>query len=92
LSLPLLVPLSTGPQALAGPSSSTGFLRGHSFLQASTCSSVASIPWATGGDLLHHGAPWAAGAQPASPWSSAQATRQESLLHHLEHLFPLLLH
>jgi len=25
------------------------------------------------GDLLHHGLSWAAGAQPASPWSAPQA-------------------
>jgi len=34
-------------------------------------------PWTAGGDGLHHGPPWAAG---------------ESLLRHLEHLLPLLLH
>jgi len=30
-------------------------------------------PRAAGGDLLHCGPPWAAGAQPASPWSSPWA-------------------
>jgi len=42
-------------------------------------------------DLLHCGSPWAAGEQPASPWSSPQAARKP-LLRHLEHLLPLLLH
>jgi len=62
--------------------------RGHSLLQASTYSNVGSLPWATGGYLLHCGPPWAAGEQPASPWSSAQAAREDSLLRHLAHLFP----
>jgi len=48
-------------------------------------------PWAAGGDLLYRGPPRAAGAQPASPWSSSQAAGA-SLLQHLEHLLPLLLH
>jgi len=43
----------------------------HSFLQASTCSSVEPFPRATGGYLLHRGPPWTAGEQPASPWSSS---------------------
>jgi len=30
-------------------------------------------PWNAGGDLLHHGPPWATGARPASPWSSSWA-------------------
>jgi len=47
---------------------------------------------ATGGDLLHHGPPWAAGGQPVSPWSSSRAASEGSLLRHLEHLLPLLLH
>jgi len=46
-------------------------------------------PRAVGRDLLHHGPPWAAGEQPASPWSSPQ-TAVQSLLWHLEHLLPLL--
>jgi len=41
---------------------------GHSLLQASTCSGVGSLPWSTGGYLLH-GPPWTAGGQPASPLS-----------------------
>jgi len=47
------------------------------------------LPWATGGDLLPRGPPWAAGGQPAwsTPWAGA-----ESLLQHLKHFFPLLLH
>jgi len=48
-----------------------GSPRGHRFLQASTCSGLGSLPRATGGYLLHRGTPWAAGAQPASPWSSS---------------------
>jgi len=67
--------LSTGPQVLPGACSSAGFPRGHRFLQASTCSSTGSLPRATGGDLLHRGLPWAAGGQPASPWSSPQGCR-----------------
>jgi len=66
---------------------------GHSLLQASTCSSVGSLPRSTGGYLLHCGPPWTAGGQPsspwpASPWSSSQAAREDSLLWHLEHLLP----
>jgi len=57
-----------------------------------TCSSVGSLPRATGGDPLHRGHPWTAGTQPASPWSSSRAAREGSLLWHLEHLLPLLLH
>jgi len=41
----------------------------HSLLQISTCSGVGSLSRAAGGDLLHCGPPWAAGGQPASPWS-----------------------
>ena len=48
-------------------------------------------PWATGGDLLHRGPPWAAWAQPTSPWLSPQAAG-ESLLQRLGHFLPLLLH
>ena len=48
-------------------------------------------PRAAGGYLVHHEPPWAAGGQPASPWSSPW-TAGESLLWHLEHLLPLLLH
>jgi len=73
-------PLSTGPQVLAGVWSSAGSPRGHSFLWASTCSSVRSLPRAAGGYLLHHGPPWTAGEQPASPWSSSRAAREGSLL------------
>jgi len=32
-----------------------------------------SLPWPAGGGLLHHGPPWAAGAQPASPWAAPRA-------------------
>ena len=48
-------------------------------------------PQATGGYLLHHGLPWAAGEQSASSWSALQAARA-SLLQRLQHLLPLLLH
>jgi len=58
---PAWAPLSTGPQVLAGACSSTGSPRGHSLLQASTCSSTGSLPRATNGYLLHCGPPWAAG-------------------------------
>jgi len=61
--------LSMGLQVLAGAYSSVGSPQGHSFLQASTCSGLGSLPQATGGSLLHHGPPWAAGRQLASPWS-----------------------
>jgi len=88
---PTWAPLSTGPQVLAEACSSTGSPQGHSFLQASTCSSVGSLPRGAGGYLLHHGPPSAAGGHPASPWSSP-CTVGESLLQHLEHLLPLLLH
>jgi len=88
---PAWAPLSMGPQVLAGACSSTGSPRGHSFLQASTCPGMGSLPWAAGGDLLHRGPPWAVGGQPASPWSSPQAVG-EFLLWRLKHLLPLLLH
>jgi len=71
-------PLSTGSQVLAGAQSSAGSPQGHSFFQAFTYSGVGSLPWA-------------AGAQPALPWSSPWAAG-ESLLWRLEHLLPLLLH
>jgi len=51
-----------------------------------------SLPRAASVYLLHRGSPWYAGVQHASPWSSAQAAREGSLLWHLEHLLPLLLH
>jgi len=53
---------------------------------------MGSLPQATGGYLLHCGPPWTAGEQPASPWSSSQVAREGSLLWHLKHLLPLLLH
>jgi len=68
-SLGFFLSLSTGPQVLAGAYSSMGFPWGHNLFQASTCSRVGSLPRATGGYLLHSGPPWAAGAQPVSPWS-----------------------
>jgi len=63
-----LDPLSTGPQVLAGAFSRVGSPWSHGLLWASTCSGVGSLPWATGGYLLHHGPPWTAVVQPASPW------------------------
>ena len=66
---PASVPLSMGLHVLAGSCSSAGSPQGHSLLQASTCSVMGSLPQATGGDLLHRGPPWAAGENPASPWS-----------------------
>jgi len=77
---PVWASLSTGPQVLAGACSSTGSPWGHSFLQASTCSSVWSLAQAAGRYLLHHGHPWAVGGQPASPWSSSRAAREDSVL------------
>jgi len=53
--------LSMGPQVLAGAWSSMGSPQGHSFLQASTCSGMGSLPWTAGVDLLHCGLPWTAG-------------------------------
>ena len=85
---PMWAPLSTGLQVRAEACSSADTPRGHSFLQASTCSSMESFPWAAGGDLLHRGPPWTAGRQPASPWSSSRVAREDSLLRHLEHLLP----
>jgi len=85
---PAWAPLSTGPQVLAGACSSVGSPWGHSLLQASTCFGMGSLPRAAGGSLLHRGPPWAAGGQPASPWSSSRAAREDSLLRHLERLLP----
>jgi len=59
--------LSTGPQVLAGTCFSVGSSQCHGFLQTSTCSGMGSLPWATGGNLLHHGPPWTARGQPALP-------------------------
>jgi len=86
-------PLSMGPQVMPGACSNVGSPRGHSLLQASTCSGMGSLPQATGGYLLHSGTPWTAERQTASPWSSSQAVREDSLLWRLKHLLhPLLLH
>jgi len=54
------------------------------------CALAWGPPRAAGGDLLHGGPPWAARAQPASPWSAPWAVG-EPLLWHLEYLL-LLLH
>ena len=78
------------PQVLPGACSIVGSPRCHSLLWTSTCSGVGSSITA-GGSLLHCGPPWAAGGQPASPWSSPQASG-ESLLWRVEHLLPFLLH
>jgi len=88
---PASAPLSTGPQVLAGACSGTGSSWGHSLLQVSICSGVRSLPWTTSGYLLHRGPLWTAGGQPASPWSSSRAAREDSLLRYLEHPLPLLL-
>jgi len=77
-----------GPQVLAGVCFSAGTPWGHSFLQAYPCSSVGSLPWATGGSLLHCGPPRTVGEQPASPWLSSQVAREGSLLRHFGHLHP----
>jgi len=77
--------LSTGLQVLAGACSSIGF-RGHSFLQAYSCSSVGSsigCRWISAPLCTSMGCR----GQPASPWSSPQAAG-ESLLRRLEHLLP----
>jgi len=66
---PAWVPLSMGLQVLARACSSAGSPRGYSFLQASTCSGMGSLPRATGEYLLHCGPSCTAGGQPASPWS-----------------------
>jgi len=83
---PAWAPLSVGPQVLAGACSSAGSPWGHSLLQAPACSGVGSLPWTASGYLLHHEPPWAAGRQPASPWSSSCAVRENSLLQNLKHL------
>jgi len=85
---PAWAPLSTGPQVLPGACSSASSPRGNNLLQAPTCAGVESISWATSGYLLHHGPPWTAGGQPASPWSSSRAAREDSLLQCLKHLLP----
>ena len=46
--------------------------RGHSLLWASTCSSVGSLPWDTGGDLFPRGPSWLQ-VQSASPRCAPQA-------------------
>jgi len=75
---PAWAPLSMHPQVLAGAFSCPGFPQEHSLLWVHP----AALAW---------GPPWAAGGQPASPWSSSRAAG-ECLLQHLEHLLPLLLH
>jgi len=64
-----------------------GSPRGHSFLQASLYSwhGVPSM-----GYRWRSAPPWTF--MPASPWSSSPAAREGSLLLHLKHLLPLLLH
>jgi len=73
-------PLSMDLQVLAGACSRMGSPLGHSFLQASTCSGMGSLPWAAGGYLLHCGLPWAARGQPASPWFSSRVAREDTAL------------
>jgi len=53
-------PLSTGLQVLAGACSSMGSPWGQSLFQASTCSGMGSLPWATGGCLNEAVTPWGA--------------------------------
>jgi len=65
--------------------------RALSLLQVHPPAPVWGPPRAAGGYLLHRGPPWAAGAQPASPWSSPQAVGESPLLC-LEYLLSLLLH
>ena len=89
---PVWAPLSMGLQVLAGACSSAGSPRGHSLLQASSYSGMGSLPQAAGGYLPHRGPAWTAGGQPASPWSSSWAVRENSLLWHFEHLLPILLY
>jgi len=89
---PAWAPLSLGQQDLPEDCSSAVSPWGHSFVQAFICSGMGSLPWATGGYLLHHRLPWTARGQAASPWSSARAAREDPLLQHLEHLLPLFLH
>jgi len=79
---PAWAPLSTGPQSWQSLLQ-RGLSTGHSLLWASTCSGVGSLPQATCEYLLHHGPPWAAGNQPASPWFSPQVAGR------LEYLLPL---
>jgi len=51
-----------GHRSWQEPTPVQGSAQGHSFLQAYICSCMGSLPWASGGDLLHHGPPWATGA------------------------------
>jgi len=81
-----------GPQVLPGACSCLDFPWGHSLLQALICSGVGSLAQAAGGYLLCRGPPWTSGGQPVSPGSSSRAAGESSLLWHLEHLLPLLLH
>ena len=80
--------LSTGPHILPGVCSNAG-----SPWDAACFGHPPAPAWgpprAAGGDLLYHGPPQAAGAQPASRWSSLWAGG-ESLLQCLELLLPLL--
>jgi len=85
---PAWAPPFTCLQVLAGACCSMGSPWGHSFLQASTCSGVGSLPRATGGDLLDCGPPWSTGGQPASPPSSSRAAREGSLLWYLGQFLP----
>jgi len=72
---PAWASLSMGPQVLAEACFSMELPMGSQHR-----SGVGSLPWATGGYLLHCGPPWTAGGQPASQWSPSQAAREESLL------------
>ena len=84
-------PLSMGPQVLPGVCYSMGFPLGHSLLWVHPLALVWGHPGAAGGYLFHHGPPWTAGQQPASPRSSPWAAG-ESLLRQVQRLPILLLH
>ena len=80
-----------GTQALQVPATAWGLHEITASFRTYPSAPIWGPLWASGGYLLHHGPPWAAGAQPTSPWSSPQ-TAGESLLQCLEHLLSLLLH
>lgn len=89
------LPFSSGTQVLpvyrASLGSSKGFSQDHKPSFGPPLALMWASPQAAGGPLLHWTPPWAAEAQPDSPWSTPWIVR-EYLLQHLEHLLPLLLH
>jgi len=86
--VPLWAPLSTGPQVLAGASSSMGSPQGHILLWASHCSGVVSCLGCRWGSAPPRTSMSCRG-QPASPWSPPWAAG-EPLLQHLEQFLPSL--